>query len=70
MRRKHKEKFKYNSVTTIAFTVYHDREDGSDITDDSLLSDLLLRVADVSVYDGMLEATGGELVDTQEQQST
>ena len=57
---------KYNSVSTIAFTVHHDEVDGSDITDVSLLRDLLKRVSDIAEFDGMLEACGGELDDTQE----
>lgn len=56
---------KYNSMCTIGFTVYHNEKDGSDLSDKSLLRDLLLRIADVSASDGMLEAAGGDVSDTQ-----
>lgn len=57
-------KSRYSSVTSIAFTAYHNQKDGSDITNRTLLRDCLLRIACVSINDGMLEATGRKLVDT------
>jgi len=58
---------RYNSVLTLAFTVHHNDINGADITDQSLLVDVLQRIADVSANDGMVEATFNcQLTDTQE----
>ena len=55
---------KYNSICTLGITVHHDIEDGSDLTDETLLTFALQRISDVASTDGMLEAVGGALEDT------
>lgn len=57
--------FKYNSVTSIAFEIGHNKEDGEDITQDQILKALLTRIAGLVGDSELMEATVNELVDTQ-----